>query len=167
MSANIFLYDKPLKKIVENIFNIDCISKRSRKQNYISARQVYCVILREFGYTYDHIGKTIGISHSNVMHHIRTSEFDLKTKHMYEKYMACKKIINDDTKHHLYSKDIESIIDHVTDLEVQNESLRFKVAEMEMRDKRFEEIFSAIRSRLKPGREEEMLSKVNRILNGL
>jgi predicted transcriptional regulator len=167
MNENIFGYHQPLKKIVENIFGIESICKKTRVQKYVSARQVYCVILRELGYTYTQIANTIGVTHSNVIHHIRTAEFDLKTKHMYDKYMACKMIINDETKSVFYSKDIESIIDHVTDLEVQNESLRFKVAEMEMRDKRFKEIFSAIRSRLKPGGEEEMLSKVNRILNGL
>ena len=80
-----------LKQIVNEIFMVD-ITSSSRKMNFVDGRKVYCTLMRELGFGYDYIGKTINRDHSTVIHYVRTTshlmEYDAMFKRMYN---ACKK----------------------------------------------------------------------------
>jgi predicted transcriptional regulator len=167
MNNEVFFDDTLLIQIVEKVFSIDSIKKRTRKQDYVSARQVFSTILRERGYTYIHIGKILGVGHANVIHYIRSAEHDLKIKSIQEKYLTCKEILENDSKIKWYTEDVENIVDHINAIEKENQDLREKIEQENAKYSRFDDIFATIRARVYPGKEEEFLSKINRILNGL
>jgi predicted transcriptional regulator len=167
MNNQVFFDDTLLIQIVENVFNIDSIKKRTRKQDYVSARQVFSTILRERGYTYIHIGKILGVGHASVIHYIRSAEHDLKLKSIQEKYLTCKEILENDSKSKWYTEDVENIVDHIRNIEKENKELREKIEQENAKNSRFDDIFATIRARVYPGKEQEFILKLNRILNGL
>ena len=167
MKNQIFFDDKLLIQIVEKVFNIDSIKKRTRKQDYVSARQVFSTILRERGYTYIHIGKILGIGHASVINYIRRAEYDLKSKSMQRKYLTCKEILDSEEELRWYSEDMGNIVDHIQNIEKENKELREKIEQENAKNLRFDDIFATIRARVYPGKEQEFIFKLNRILNGL
>jgi hypothetical protein len=80
-----------LKQIVNEVFMVD-ISSESRKTNYVDGRRVYATLMRELGFGYEYIGKTIDRDHSTIIHYVKTTsylmEYDVMFKRMYN---ACKK----------------------------------------------------------------------------
>jgi len=80
-----------LKQIVNETFMIDIVNN-SRKVSYVDGRKVYCILMRELGFGYEHIGKTINKDHSTIVHYVKSAfyliEYDKMFKYMYN---ACKK----------------------------------------------------------------------------
>lgn len=60
-----------LKKIVNEIFFVD-IDKNTRKREIVDARRVYSKILRDFGFSYQHIGDSINKDHATIIHYIKS-----------------------------------------------------------------------------------------------
>jgi hypothetical protein len=64
---------KNIKSIVENVFNIENISRKTRKRNYVYARYVYMYLAREkTRYSLVYIGNYIKLDHATVLHGIKT-----------------------------------------------------------------------------------------------
>jgi hypothetical protein len=78
-----------LKQIVNNVFLLDLESK-NRKREVVDARKVYSKILRNIGYKYDVIGRSINKDHSTIVHYVSDIEsimpYDRDIK---DKYIAC------------------------------------------------------------------------------
>lgn len=78
-----------LKKIVNEVFSVDLESK-NRKRDVVDARKVYAKILREAGYRYEKIAKSINKDHSTIIHYVENIENILSyDKDLMDKYMAC------------------------------------------------------------------------------
>jgi hypothetical protein len=73
-----------LKKIINEIFFVD-IDKRTRKRELVDARRAYSKILRDVGFSYQHIGDSIGKDHATVIHYIKTIDPLLKYDPVFQK----------------------------------------------------------------------------------
>jgi hypothetical protein len=73
-----------LKKIINDIFFVD-INKRTRKRELVDARRAYSKILRDVGFSYQHIGDSIGKDHATVIHYIKTIDPLLKYDPVFQK----------------------------------------------------------------------------------
>jgi len=81
-----------LKRIVNDIFLVD-LEVINRKRDVVDARKVYSKILRDNGYSYDLIGKTLGKDHATIIHYIKNIEYILSyDKIIIDKYVACKNV---------------------------------------------------------------------------
>lgn len=79
-----------LKRIVNAIFLVNLDSK-SRERNIVDARKIYSKMLRDSGFSYEAIGKTIGKCHATIVHYINNIEYILSyDKRLRDKYIACK-----------------------------------------------------------------------------
>ena len=57
-----------LKEELNKYYKFD-ISKRTRQREYSYARKVYCKLAREIGYTYQALGKEVGLKHDAALYH--------------------------------------------------------------------------------------------------
>lgn len=60
-----------LKKIINDIYLVD-IDDSSRMRSIVDARRAYSKILRDFGYSYHHIGDSIGKDHASIIHYVKS-----------------------------------------------------------------------------------------------
>jgi len=88
-----------LKQIVNEIFLIDIESNR-RKRSIVDGRKVYSKILRALGFSYQHIGYTIGKDHATIIHYVKSVDSLLKYDSVFEKkFMLAKKNFLKENKH--------------------------------------------------------------------
>jgi len=81
-----------LKRIVNDVFSVD-LEVNNRKVNAVDARKVYSKILKEAGYSYELIGKTINKDHSTVLYYIKNLDSIFTyDKILRDRYIACKSI---------------------------------------------------------------------------
>ena len=81
-----------LKKIVNDVFLVD-IDIENRKRDVVDARKVYSKILRDSGYSYELIGKTINKNHATIMHYVKNIEHLMSYDQILRnKYVACKDV---------------------------------------------------------------------------
>ena len=81
-----------LKKIVNDVFLVD-IDIENRKRDVVDARKVYSKILRDSGYSYESIGKTINKNHATIMHYVKNIEHLMSYDQILRnKYVACKDV---------------------------------------------------------------------------
>ena len=93
-----------LKRIVNDTFLVD-IEIESRKRDVVDARKVYSKILRDSGYSYESIGKTINKNHATIMHYVKNIEHLMSYDQILRnKYVACKNV---------FIKKKKSILDQV------------------------------------------------------
>lgn len=59
-----------LKEQLNKYYKFD-ISERNRQREYSYARKVYCKLAREIGYTYQALGKEIGLKHDAALYHAK------------------------------------------------------------------------------------------------
>lgn len=81
-----------LREIINSTFNVD-ISSPNRKREVIDARKIYSKILRDRGYGYEVIGKSLNKDHATIIHYMSSIDFLLTyDRIMTDKYMLCKDI---------------------------------------------------------------------------
>jgi len=61
--------EQRIRDIIKRETGFD-ISHKTRKQEYVELRSLYYVILKEFGYSYSRIARTISKDHGTVIHGI-------------------------------------------------------------------------------------------------
>jgi len=66
---------KDLLKSIQKFSGVNLKKTKSRKRNIVEARQLYCKLMRDVGYTYEAIGETINIGHATVLYHCRNYEY--------------------------------------------------------------------------------------------
>jgi len=87
-----------LKRIVNDVFLVD-IEIESRKRDVVDARKVYSKILRDSGYSYELIGKTINKNHATIMHYVKNIEHLISYDQILKnKYVDCKNIFLENKK---------------------------------------------------------------------
>ena len=76
---------KQLKEELNKYYKFD-IAERNRHREYAYARKVYCKLAREIGYTYQALGKEVGLKHDAALYH--TKDFKVvgeRDKNIYNK----------------------------------------------------------------------------------
>jgi len=166
---------------------------KSRKRKHINARKVYCIILRDKGYTYTSIGQDIGRDHATALHHYNSKEGCLLTDKMFaEKYYTClttfnkavkkadevHKGIEDNTFHEKISKlnqELQACYKENEYLNIRAKSLEKKFAsqkgELEVQINKYnvknEELHRMIEERTKPNTQDYVRRKLNAFYNGV
>jgi len=59
-----------LKEIINLEFDLD-IMEPSRERRYVDSRMVYSLVLKNRGYSYTEIGKSINKTHSTILYYLR------------------------------------------------------------------------------------------------
>ena len=80
-----------VKELLSRTYGFD-IAEKTRVREFVYARRVFAKITREFGYTFQEIGDTIGCDHATIIHHVKmfntVMDVDLKV------YDKIKEILN-------------------------------------------------------------------------
>ena len=100
-----------LKNIINLVFFVD-IDDPTRKRRIVDARRAYSKILKDAGFSYQHIGYTLNKDHATIMHYVKSVDGLLQYDSIFEKkFILAKKKFLEENKHlMLHSKeDIYSI----------------------------------------------------------
>ena len=73
-----------LKKIINEIFFVN-INDKTRKRRIVDARRAYAKILRDVGFSYEHIGDSIGKDHATIIHYVKSIDDLLQYDSIFEK----------------------------------------------------------------------------------
>lgn len=161
-----------LLKTVNRVSGLDVLSQ-CRERPYVNARIVYSYILFKRGHSYTDIARTINRNHSTIIHYMRNAEWLIKNEdELNMLHEACLDIHSkgygdeEVTEADLLKKIVEK------DKEIEQLSLRIQQLTSQLKQKRDEEerfapMFAFLRNRVPLGREEELTSKFNRVINGL
>lgn len=88
-----------LKNIINLVFFVD-IDEHTRKRQVVDARRAYAKILRDAGFSYEFIGKTINKNHAAVIHYVKSIDSLLKYDTIFEKkFILAKKNFLEENKH--------------------------------------------------------------------
>ena len=111
---------KALTEIVNDVFLVDIIAKNS-KRDVVDARQIYSKILREKGYGYESIGRSIKKNHATIVHYIKNIDSLLTyDKQLRDKYMTCKVLFYKDRE--AITNELKKDVDiYVTAIRLTNE----------------------------------------------
>jgi predicted transcriptional regulator len=90
---------KSLKNIINIIFLVD-IDERSRQRNVVDARRAYARILKDAGFSFQHIGDTLGKNHATVIHYVKSVDDLIRFDSIFEKkFMLAKKKFLEENEH--------------------------------------------------------------------
>jgi hypothetical protein len=80
-----------LKQIVNLIFFVD-IEDGTRKRRTVDARRAYSRILKDVGFSYEHIGHSLNKNHATIIHYLNSIDDLLKYDSVFErKFMLAKR----------------------------------------------------------------------------
>jgi hypothetical protein len=126
------IIDLPLREnlitLINETFKID-ITADTRKQEYVFGRMIYYKILRDLGYGYQPIGRTLDKDHSTVIHGVRTfDDLVLYDKELYRTYTIIKELVikSIDTVN-IEKATYSEIVRCLNNLERENVSLRQEI----------------------------------------
>lgn len=159
-----------LKAIIRQVFGVD-INVNTRKRAYVDARRVYAKILRDRGYSYESIGRTLKKDHATIIHYLRNIEhIFVQDKTFFSKYSKCRdivfKCIDEDSV-------FVSDVDHrkiAVELDNKIAELREKYLKLSReveKYRRIESIIEMVDSRTPEGSEEFVERKIRTMFNGL
>jgi len=176
-----------IKEIAEAValeFRIPDIRIRKRSVEKVNARMTYSYILRQLGYSYKEIGRSLGKDHSTVIHYVRRikwyAQSDAPLKKKFDKLCAMfidgveeeeqnysthyatreAKIIENDLKNEINA--LKSEIKRLN-LELNSAKGRQQFNEQDM--ERFENIFKVVKQRTRHGDEYKVFQKLNSMYN--
>jgi hypothetical protein len=97
-----------LKRIVNDIFIAE-VDKKSRNRKNVDARKAYSKILKDFGFSFEYIAKTIDKDHSSIVYYCKSADFLFKYDNDFQKrFILAKKQFSLENKN-LKSKSNEDI----------------------------------------------------------
>lgn len=90
---------KSLKNIINIIFLVD-IDEQSRQRKVVDARRAYARILKDAGFSFQHIGDTLGKNHATVIHYVKSVDDLIRFDSIFEKkFMLAKKKFLEENEH--------------------------------------------------------------------
>ena len=144
------------------------VFQRCRERRFVDARITFSMLINEQGIIPTRIGRILDRNHATILHYMKRGEALLETNRAFrKKYVACREeYIGEDPIFYYSTKELRRKF-----LEMQSDcrSLREKHEALQERvrsSRRLEPIIDMVRMRTKPGTEDEVLSKLNRIYNG-
>jgi hypothetical protein len=88
-----------LKNIINLVFFVN-IDDPTRKRNIVDARRAYAKILKDAGFSYQHIGGSIKKDHATIIHYVKSIDSLLKYDPIFEKkFISAKKNFLEENKH--------------------------------------------------------------------
>lgn len=152
-----------LLSIIEKNTQIN-ILERKRSRDIVDARMIYSKILREKGYTFPQIAKSMRKDHSTVIHYIKTFDFLVNTLNdMKHDYQICREeFLKDSTplpeKHNQnYVKEIIGIRNRQSELEFKEKML----TSLEVKYNRLKNIIELIDNNTAQGDEHKVFCLIN------
>ena len=176
---------KEIAKAVALEFRIPDIRIRKRSVENVNARMTYSYILRQLGYSYKEIGRSLGKDHSTVIHYVRRikwyAQADAPLKKKFDSLCSTfidgllqdededdgsnyikreAEIIQNDLKNQINAlkSEIKSL-----NLELSSAKGRQQFNEQDM--ERFENIFKVVKQRTRHGDEYKVFQKLNSMYN--
>lgn len=158
-----------VRNIICNLTNADVFEKKRLRDN-VEARLIYAKILRDVGYPFMGIGKSLNKDHSTIIYYI--TQFDnmyVTSQFFRDKYKLVKDYLDE-------SKEI-SFVKHLSREEYKAQAEFYqkqinvlssniaKLEAVEKRYRRFDEIIQLMEAKLPVGDEVFLLKKLNSILN--
>ena len=163
-----------LKKIINHKFGVD-INTNTRKRDFVNARLVYAKILRERGYTFESIARSINRDHATIIYYVRCAmHIFIQDRFLEKKYNECKGLFfgNIDpnasvSNEEILSEGVNALLQQINDLTAENTVLKYEIDERVKRFKRVNKIINLIEERTHYGREELVEKKIREMFNGL
>lgn len=163
-----------LKKIINHKFGLD-INVDTRKRDFVNARLVYAKILRERGYTFEAIARSINKDHATIIYYVRCAmHIFMQDRFLEKKYSECRGLFFgtiDPTasvsNEEMLAERVSTLMEQVNKLTAENELLNYEIDEKVKRFKRINKIINLIEERTHYGKEELVERKVREMFNGL
>lgn len=156
------------KKVVEEETTSNLMSKR-RSRAVVEARMIYAKMLRNYRYSFTDIGKSIAKDHTTIMHYISRLDDLLETQdHLMTQYIRCTERFISEKEPVILSRDgfpeEENIVlmTKIQTLTKEKNAMELKLYRGSIRLKR---IISLIEQSTPIGKEDEMETKIRRMLN--
>jgi hypothetical protein len=161
---------KQIKSIVNSVFMVN-IDVETRRRSHVDARRAYSKIMRERGYSFEKIGKTLEKDHATIIHYLRNIDYIFAYDLVFlEKYAKCKNMmlvspdgIDQDIPEKVYVQRIKDLEGQVTELVLQLNKLNGKLSKYN----RIKSIIKLINDRVVDEEIELVESKIRTLLNGL
>lgn len=163
---------RALADTVNDYFNLDIHSK-CREVSYVMARSIYYAILRELGYGYSAIAKSLDKNHATIIHSLKTLDdlmsYDKNLKHDFQ---VVRDIFFDDASNfHFINSTRSDLIKQTINLQKQNNSLNLSIERLNdslNQRGRYEQIVNQLEERNLTDEQLSLVSrKLNNILNGI
>ena len=162
-----------LLSVVESVYRLD-LKTRSRERKYIGARISYSYILRDLGFGWTDIGRTINRTHATIINNVKQFEtymkFDPNFKELH-KIIADKFDVDDviifDSKMLELENQVNTLNLKVKELNSQNSIANFELKNLKEFSNKNKSIHQLINHKVKPEKEKEVELKLRRILNGI
>lgn len=158
-----------LKYIIKSVFFVD-INRETRKRDFVDARRVYSKILRERGYSFADIGRTIKKNHATIIHYLRDIDhIFVHDKSFFEKYSKCREAVfnslDDNSEYEsdiMYKQIIKSLETKLSEMTYKCIKISKKIEKYN----RIKSIIELIEERTCEGDEEIIEGKIRKIFNG-
>jgi len=163
-----------LKAIVNKKFGLD-LNMNTRKRVYVNARLVYAKILRERGYTYESIARSLNRDHATIIYYTRcASNIFMQDRFLEKKYFECKNLffgqiqpIEVSDSEDTLSEQLDTLKEKVYGLTAENKLLSSELDESVKKTRRINKIINLIEERTHYGKEELVEKKIREMFNGL
>ncbi len=158
-----------LKTIINNVFGVD-LNRNIRKRPFVNSRIIYSKILKDRGYGYIVIGKSLNKDHSTIIHYVQQFERIMYQDEVFAKnYIMCKDAFLKDNP---FLTDILSntdIISQLVSLSAENRKLileRDKVLKTANMYRRLKRVIEFIDINTPEGKEYIAENRIKFLLNG-
>lgn len=162
-----------LISIIESVYNLD-LKARSRERKYVGARISYSHILRDLGFGWTFIGRTINRNHATIINSVKQFEtymrFDPNFKELH-KIIADKFDIDDviifDSKVLELENEVNTLNLKIKELDSQNSIASLELNKLKEFSNKNKSLHQLINHKVKPETEKEIEIKLRRFLNGI
>jgi predicted transcriptional regulator len=158
-----------LKAIVNTAFQLS-LTRSTRKKEYIWARAIFCIILREEGYTLTFLANNLGLNHSTIINYINKKDGYFYSYKMFRDMYSNIREEYYNYEDPLYEMNNLDLKKCVLNLREQINILNLRNAELINTiesDTKYSKLFNIVRERTKPKTENDMEFKLNRFYNGV
>ncbi len=162
-----------LKEIINLEFDLDMM-KPSRERRYVDSRMVYSLVLKNRGYSYSKIARSINKTHSTVLYYLRDIGVVLNQYPELNKIYHRVNISHNVKYDPVYDMDSVDLRNHIHELRDSIDALSLQLKEVksdldvcENNEGRLSKIFHILKTRLPKGKEDKLQSKLITLINGL
>ncbi len=162
-----------LKEIINLESDLD-IMEPSRERRYVDSRMVYSLVLKNRGYSYTEIGKSINKTHSTILYYLRDINVVFKQCPELNKVYNRVSVSHNVKYDPVYDMDSVELRSHIYELRdsldalsLQLKKVKSNLAVCENNEGRLSKVFHILKTRLPKGKEEKLQSKLITLINGL
>tara|TARA_R100000951_G_scaffold70630_1_gene59547 strand:- start:1135 stop:1587 length:453 start_codon:yes stop_codon:yes gene_type:complete len=146
------------------------LTRRSRKKEYIWARAIFCIILREEGCTLTFLSNNLRVNHATILNYLKKKDGYFQFYKIFrDNYTFIREEYYnyEDPIYEMNNLDLKKCVlglrEQINILNLRNTKL-LNIIE---RDKKFNKLFNIVRERTKPETENDLEYKLNRFYNGV